>query len=313
MTPRRVLLYHPDDAEAYARLVRAPKGSISLDVCSTPEAASGPITQAEILYAWKFPPRLLAEAGLLRWIQAMGAGVESFLVPELPPRVVVTRATGMFGAWMAEYVLGWCLWATQRMEALREAQRQRRWQPLDPEPLHGKTLAVIGLGDIGRAIARAAAALGMSVVGVSRSGKKARGVAAVYRPAAIGRALSQADFVVAVLPLTKETRGLIGERELQAMKRSAWLVNVGRGAVVEEAALVRALVAGRIAGAVLDVFETEPLPPGHPLWTLPNVVVTPHISGPSVPEEIAPVFNDNLKRYRAGRRLRFVVDRSLGY
>jgi glyoxylate/hydroxypyruvate reductase A len=311
--PRRVLLYHPAEAEAYARLVKAPRGAISLDVCSTPREAAASIAEAEILYAWKFPAHLLAKASRLRWIQAMGAGVESFLVPELPAGVVVTRATGMFGAWMAEYTLGWCAWVTQGMEALREAQRQRLWRPLDPEPLHGKTLAIIGLGDIGSAIARAAVALGMSVIGVSRRGKKERGVASVYRPAALSRALGQADFVVTVLPLTAETRGLIGEAELRAMKSSAWLVNIGRGPVIHETALVRALTERRIAGAILDVFETEPLPADDPLWTLPNVVITPHISGPSVPGEIAPVFNDNLKRYLASRRLRFVVDRSRGY
>lgn len=313
MTPRPILLYHPDEAAAYARLVRAPRGSIRLDVCSTPDEAAERVTDAEILYAWKFPSHLLAKASRLRWIQAMGAGVESFLVPELPNRVVVTRSTGMFGAWMAEYTLGWCTWVMQRMAAFREAQRRRLWLPLVPDALHGKTLTIVGLGDIGRAIARAARAFGMRVIGVSRSGKKERGVAAVYRPSLITRALGQADFVVAVLPLTRETRGLIGEAELRAMKPSAWLVNIGRGPVVSETALVRALGAGQIAGAILDVFDTEPLPPDHPLWALPNVVVTPHISGPSVPREIAPVFNENLRRYLAGRKLRYVVNRPRGY
>lgn len=313
MIPRRVLLYHPDEAEAYARLVKAPRGAIRLDVCSTPEAAVKPIRGAEILYAWRFPPHLLAKASRLRWIQGMGAGVESFLVPELPARVIVTRAAGIFGPWMAEYTLGWCAWVSQRMEAFREAQRQRLWRALDPGPLHGRTLAIVGLGDIGKAIARAARAVGMRVIGVSRSGKRERGVAAVYRPSAIARALGQADFVVIVLPLTKETRGLIGEAELRAMKPRAWLVSIGRGPVIDETALMRALSEKRIAGAILDVFETEPLSPDHPLWTLPNVVITPHIAGPSVPAEIAPVFNDNLRRYLAGRRLRHLVNRSRGY
>ena len=313
MTPRRVLVYHPDEAEAYARLVRARRGAVRLDVCSDPEEAAAHIAAAEILYAWKFPPDLLAKAGQLRWIQAMGAGVERFLVPDLPAHVQVTRATGMFGAWMAEYALGWCAWVTQRMETFREAQRQRRWVALDPQPLHSRTLAVIGLGDIGLAVARAGAALGMRVIGVSRRGKKQRGVAAVYRPPALKRALGQADFAVVVLPLTPETYGLIGEAELRTMKPTAWLLNIGRGPVIDEGALLRALADKWIAGAVLDVFETEPLPPDHPLWAMPNVVITPHISGPSGPAEIAPVFNDNLRRYLAGQKLRYVVDRSRAY
>ena len=310
---RRVLIYHPDEAEAYARLVKAPRGAIHLDVCATPEEAAVHIARAEILYAWKFPPDLLPKAGRLSWIQAMGAGVERFLVQGLPPRVRVTRATGMFGAWMVEYALGWCAWVTQRMEAFREAQRQHRWVALDPRPLHGRTLAIIGLGDIGSAIARAAASLGMRIIGVSRSGKKQRGVAAVYRPSDLKRALGQADFAVVILPLTGQTRDLIGEAELRAMKPTAWLLNIGRGPVIHDGALLRALEDKWIAGAVLDVFETEPLPPEHPLWAMPNVVVTPHISGPSVPAEIAPVFNDNLRRYLAGRRLRYLVDRSRAY
>lgn len=313
MTARRVLVYHPDEADAYAGLVRAPRGTVRLDVCSAPEEAAALIAEAEILYAWKFPPDLLARARQLCWIQAMGAGVEGFLVPDLPARVQISRATGMFGGWMAEYVLGWCAWVTQRMEAFREAQRQRRWVALDPQPLHGRTLAIIGLGDIGSAIARAATCLGMRVIGVSRSGKKRRGVAAVYRPPALQRALGQADFAVVVLPLTAETRGLIGQVELGALKPTAWLLNIGRGPVIDEGALLRALADKRIAGAVLDVFETEPLRPDHPLWAMPNVVITPHISGPSVPAEIAPVFDDNLRRYLAGRRLRFLVDRARAY
>lgn len=313
MTPRRILVYHPDEAEAYARLVKARRGAVRLDVCSTPEEAATRIAEAEILYAWKFPTDLLAKGANLRWIQAMGAGVERFLVPDLPPHVRITRATGMFGRWMAEYALGWCAWVTQRMETFREAQRQRRWVALDPQPLHGRTLAVIGLGDIGLAVARAGAALGMRVIGVSRRGEKQRGVAAVYRPPALKRALGQADFAVVVLPLTEETRGLIGEAELRAMKPTAWLLNIGRGPVMDEGALVGALRRKRIAGAILDVFETEPLPPDHPLWAMPNIVITPHISGPSVPAEIAPVFNDNLRRYLRGKRLRFLVDRSRRY
>ena len=130
---------------------------------------------------------------------------------------------------------------------------------------------------------------------------------------ALGRALADADFVLLVLPLTEATRGLIGAAQLGAMRPTAWLLNIGRGALVEETALLHALERRTIAGAVLDVFATEPLPSEHPLWGLDNVVITPHISGPNVPEEIAPVFNDNLARYLAGRRLRHVVDRRRGY
>ena len=312
MTPRSVLLYHPEEAEVYARLVKAPRGAIRLHPCSTPEEASLFIGEAEILYAWNFPQELLAKTEQLRWIQAMGAGVERFLVPELPRFVLLTRAA-VFGPWMAEYTLAWCGWVTQRLEQFREHQRQRRWTPARPDQLRGKTLAILGLGDIGREIARLARAFGMRVIGVSRSGRKLPRIEVVYRTSALTRVLAQCDFAVVTLPLTPETRGLIGEHELRAMKPSAWLLNIGRGPVVQERALLRALDEQWISGAILDVFEAEPLPPGHPLWGRENVVVTPHIAGPSLPEEIAPIFNDNLRRYLSGKKLRHLVDRARGY
>jgi phosphoglycerate dehydrogenase-like enzyme len=215
---------------------------------------------------------------------------------------------------MAEYVLGWCLWVTQRIAAYRDAQRRRQWiQHVPPERLAGKTLVIVGVGDIGRVVARAARGLGLRVIGVTRSGRRVAGLERVYPVRALRRALGAADFVAVILPLNERTRGLIGAAELAAMRPTAWLLNIGRGPVVDETALIHALERRAIAGAVLDVFATEPLPPDHPLWALDNAVITPHISGPSTPEELAPVFNDNLARYLAGRPLRHVVDRRRGY
>jgi phosphoglycerate dehydrogenase-like enzyme len=243
----------------------------------------------------------------------MGAGVD-WALPELPPAVLVTRAPGVFGAWMSEYVLGWCAWVTQRMEAYRAAQRDRRWiDAVLPQRLRGKTMTLVGVGDIGRAIARLARALGMRVIGVSRTGRRVPGLERVYRTAGLHRALAAADFAVLVVPLTPQTRRLIDAPALTAMRPEAWLINVARGPVVDEPALVQALRSRRIAGAILDVFDTEPLPDDHPLWGLDNVVVTPHISGPSTAEELTPIFNVNLARWLAGRPLAHVVDRTRGY
>jgi glyoxylate/hydroxypyruvate reductase A len=310
----RVLVYHPDEASEYAALVRAPRGRVELSVCATPAEAAAAVAGADVVYAWKFPPALYPDAAHLRWLQAMGAGVDWALVPGLPAGVTLTRAPGVFGPWMREYVLGWCLAVTQRIELYRSAQRERRWRAETiPERLGGKTMVVVGLGDIGRAIAAAARGLGMRVVGVSRSGRRVREADRVYRLPRLATALAQGDFVVLVLPLTDQTCGLVGKAALAAMRPTAWLLNVGRGAVVDEPALVTALRERRIAGAVLDVFAQEPLPPDHELWSLDNVVVTPHIAGPSTAHEIAPVFNDNLARWLAGRPLRHVVDRTRGY
>ena len=312
---RGILVYYPEarEARAYADLIRLPSRSLSVHVASTPEEAAGPAVEAEIFYCWGLPRRFLGQAKRLRWIQCMGAGVERLLVPELPSQVRITRAAGIFGPWMAEYSVGWCLWVTQRMKGFLASQRTRRWEPVDPIPLRGQTLCVVGLGDIGRHVARAGRALGMRVIGVTRSGRGPREAERVYRTRALRSALARADFVVLALPLSDDTRGLLGAAELAAMKTSAWLINIARGPIVDETALLDALRGGRLGGAVLDVFDTEPLPSDHPFWGMDNVVVTPHISGPSTPREIGPIFADNLRRYVAGRPLRHQVDRTRGY
>lgn len=306
-----ILVYHPEEAETYARLVRPPRGA-TIHCCGTPGDAARVIGETEVLYAWGFPAHLLARAPRLRWVQVMGAGVDRFLVPELPAGVVLTRAP-VFGPWMVEYVFGWCAWVTQKMETYRAAQRDHRWIDTAPGRLRGRTLAIVGLGEIGRAVAKVARSFGMRVIGVSRSGRPVAQVERVYPVGRLASALAAADFAALACPLTPETRGLIGARELAALRPGAWLVNIARGLIVEEAALLEALRARRIGGAVLDVFDEEPLPPDHPLWDFPNVVVTPHVSGPSTPDEIAPIFNENLRRYAAGRRLAHVVDRRQSY
>ena len=314
-SPAAVLVYHPDEAEAYARLIRIPAGhEVAVHVCATEAEAGAVVAEVDVAYAWQLPPVLYGKARRLAWLQAMGAGADWALVRELPARVTVTRAPGIFGPWMSEYVLGWCSWVTQRMETYRAAQREQRWiGAVLPGRLRGKTMTLVGVGDVGREIARVARAVGMHVIGVSRSGGRVPAVERVYRPGYLPRALAAADFVVVVVPLTAKTRGLIDDRAFAAMRPDAWLLNIGRGAVLDEAALLRALQSQRIAGAILDVFPAEPLPPNHPLWRLDNVVITPHVAGPSTPDEIAPVFNDNLARYVRGRPLQHVVDRARGY
>ena len=314
--PKQVLVYYPDEGEArrYAALIPPRRGRVVVHVASTADEAARVAPDVDVIYGWKVPPAIYEKAGKLAWLQVMGAGVDWALQPELPRRIVVTRVPGVFGPWMAEYVLAWCTFVTQRIEAYRAAQRDRRWiDTVLPIRLRGTTLVVVGLGEIGRTIARSARALGVRVVGVSRSGTAVRGVDRVFRVAQLRRALGLADWVVITTPLTPATRGLIDAGALAAMKPTAWLLNIARGPVVDEPALIDALRRRTIAGAVLDVFETEPLPRDHALWELDNVVVTPHISGPSTPEEIAPVFADNLARFVAGRPLRHVVDRQRGY
>ena len=311
--PVSVLVYHPEEAATYARLVRAPRGRVRVRVATTPAEAAPYLGEIDVLYTWGFPSDLLPHARRLRWVQVMGAGVDSFLDAPFPPKVILTRLEGVFGPWMTEYTFAWMLWGTQHVESLRTAQRSARWEPIMPRLLRGRTLGLIGLGSTGRTIARAARAFSMRVIGLNRSGRRVPEVERVYRRPGVRELLRASDYVVLAAPLTPESRGIIGEAELRAMRPGAWLLNIGRGALVQEDALLRALRERWIAGAVLDVFLEEPLPPTHPFWEMPNVVVTPHISGPNDPAEIAPIFNDNLQRFLQGRPLRGRVDLRRGY
>jgi phosphoglycerate dehydrogenase-like enzyme len=314
--PRRehaILVYHASEAERYASLIHAPR-RVRVLVAHDTNGARAAIADVDIVYAWKLPTELYREAARLRWVQAMGAGVDWALRQPLPAGVALTRVPGIFGPWMSEYVLGWCLWVTQRMAMYLDARAERRWlQTVPPDRLRDKTLLLVGVGDIGRAVARAARAVGARVEGVNTTGRPVREVDRIHPARQLRVALGRADFVVLLVPLTDSTRGLIGPAELAAMKPGAWLINIARGAVIDEAALVAALEGGRIGGAVLDVFETEPLPADHAFWKLPNAIVTPHIAGPSTAEEIAPIFDDNLRRFLAGRPLRHRVDVTKGY
>ena len=216
--PVSVLVYHPDEAQAYARLVRAPRGQVRLRVASTPETAMPFVEEMDVLYTWGFPAELLPLARRLRWVQVMGAGVNAFLDVPFPPKVVLTRVEGVFGPWMAEYVFGWLLWASQRTEVLRAGQRLRRWEPINPVLLRGKTLGIVGVGSIGRVIASIGHAFQMRVLGLSRTGRRIPECDRVYRRPAFHEFLAASDYVVLVAPLTPETRGMLGEPELHAMR-----------------------------------------------------------------------------------------------
>ncbi len=281
------------------------------------EAALGEIEIA----VKQFPQALMPQAPHLRWFQQWGAGADWLLHhPAVAASdLVITTGSGVHAIPISEHILAYLFAFARALPKAIRSQTQYVWQ--QPEwghlfELAGKTMVLIGVGAIGERTALMAHALGIRVLGVRHNADvNTPGVEAMFAPAALLDLLPQADFVVITVPLTEATRGLIGAAELQAMKASAYLVNIGRGAVIDEVALVRALQAGKLAGAGLDVFASEPLPPDSPLWAMENVIITGHYAGatPIYEQRAMTIFLDNLRRYRAGEPLRNVVDKASGY
>jgi phosphoglycerate dehydrogenase-like enzyme len=273
--------------------------------------------EAEVLLSW-FAGRELLEAVIeraprLRWVHSASVGVDTVLVPALVERpIVLTNARGVYSAALGEFALAAMLFFAKDLRRMVRSQGEGRWDPFDVEMLKGQVLGIAGYGDIGHAVAERARAFGMRILALRR---RVEADPLVERADSLREMLAASDYVAAALPLTAGTRGLIGERELAAMKASAVLINLGRGPVVEEAALVRALEGKRIRGAVLDVFDEEPLPAGHPFYRLENVLLSPHCADHTAGwmEETLELFLENFERFRRGEALRNVVDKVRGY
>ena len=273
-----------------------------------------------MLSGFRLPENVPARTPKLRWVQAMAAGVERFLTSGIiEAGVTLTNAKGIAATPIAEWVLGAMLMFSKRMPAhfVRKAQHDYQRADVLPFSLEGKTVGVLGLGAIGGEIARLSKAVGMTVLATRKnpSGNLPPCVDALFGPEGTRDLLTKSDFVAVALPLTGETRAFIGEAELEAMHPASYLMNVGRGPIIDEAALVRALQDSKIAGAALDVFEKEPLPPNSPLWDLENVIYSPHISGEvdDYDDRVVSLFSRNLARYVNGETLLNVVDRDKGY
>jgi len=261
---------------------------------------------------------LVAEAPTLRWVQSHGAGVDGLITPALiESDVALTNAAPIHTVPMAETVMALILAATKRLPEHAWDQRERTWRRLPKRELRGSTVGVVGIGKIGAEVARLCAAFGARVVGLRRTppAELPPGVARVYGPDGLHALLAESDYVVLALALNPTSRGLIGARELALLKEDAVLVNVARGDVIDEVALIDGLRAGRPAFACLDTFQTEPLPPSSPLYELPNVLITPHnsASSPHMEERVIELFLDNLGRLVRGEPLLNVVDKRRGY
>jgi phosphoglycerate dehydrogenase-like enzyme len=315
--------------------IRAAAPGAQLVTVSIEGLADGPLDDVEVLLrgflsAEAFD-RLLARAPRLIWVHSASAGVERVLTPAGRERgLVVTNARGVFSRPIAEYVLMMILAVSRRLPQLLELQHERTWQPLEGAELRDVTVGIVGLGSIGRAVGSLATAFGCRVIAIRRradpdaemgidDGQDEPGdrfvPGRVMGPAGLPELLAESDFIVLAAPLTAETEGIIDEAALAGVKPGSWLINVARGRLIDERALLRALREGPLGGAVLDTFREQPLQPDSPFYDLPNVIVTPHTSWSSgrVLDRSVELFCDNLRRYAAGEPLVNVVDPAAGY
>lgn len=303
-----------EDAADYTRHLPGDLEGARLHVAAGEQDLGPEARQAQVALA---KPALLArvldQLPQLRWVQSTFAGVDPLLRSGLRQDYILTGVKGVFGPLMSEYVFGQIIAVERGFAALRAAQRERRWEPRAYRGLSGLTLGVAGLGSIGQHIVATAGHFGMRVVGYRRRPGEVEGVDRVYSGEAFREFAAVPDYLVLVLPATPESHHLVNADTLDAMGAGSWLINVGRGAVVNETALAGALQARRIGGAVLDVFEDEPLAPESPLWDLDNCVVTPHVAAESFPSDIVAIFLENWRRYRAGEPLQHVIDFQRGY
>lgn len=311
----KILINHPS-ADNFLQLVCTQFPDI--DVISTPtEALADHIAEADILLSNQFPADLIEKAKNLKWFQCTMAGVDSALsVRDKLGDIIVTNARGIHGDVIADYVMAGATMLHWDFRGFLKDQSSKAWKARPVVPLADMTFGVIGLGSIGATIARRASSAGMKVLGTRRDASlPVEGVNRVYPFEQLGEMLPECDFVVLALPATRETIGSISASTFSRMKPGAIFINIARGNIVVESEMVQALQQGVIAGAVLDVFEVEPLPDASPLWDMPNVIVTPHVAGyPSdYTGRVASIFTRNVERFLAGQPLENVVDPQRGY
>jgi phosphoglycerate dehydrogenase-like enzyme len=316
------LLVLADPATPELAMLEALPDTTTIAVGSTPEAFERTAARADVILneadahvleqVWRMAPRV-------RWVHSLSAGLDGMLFPALVESPVpLTNARGVFSDALGEFAIGAVLYFAKDIRRLIRSQMAGVWDPFDVAEIRGQSLGIVGYGDVGRAVASRAHALGMKVFALRRRPELSREdpcIERMFGPDQKHQMLAQSDYVVVTLPLTPESRGLIGERELVSMKPGSVLINIGRGPVVDEAALIQALKRKRIRGAALDVFDVEPLPPGHPFYRLDNVLLSPHSADNTAgwKKRSMQVFLENFERFQRGEPLVNVVNKQLGY
>jgi phosphoglycerate dehydrogenase-like enzyme len=300
------------------------KDRASVTLCNTEEALSTHVAQAEILVLWepglfKLLKPAFPKGSSLRWIHTRSAGVDSCLFPELVDSdVILTNSKGIYASSLSEFVIAAILFFAKDFRRMIRSQQAHKWDQFKVTDVRGQTLGIVGVGDIGKTIANRAHGLGLRVIGCKQNINDVLGcdqIEQLYAPAHLGEMLKQCDYVVICAPLTPATHGMIDEQALRTMKPNCVMINIGRGPVVQEAALIRALTERWIKGAALDVFSEEPLSPDSPLFELENLLLSPHCA--DITEHVfwpaARLFVKNFMRYINGELLLNIVDKRAGY
>jgi len=304
-------------SEADLARIQAVSSSLVVAQAENSEQAIARAADAQVVFAGHWSDDLWKAAPQLRWVQSGGAGVERFLTPGfIASPILLTNAAGVYAIPIAEHVIALLLAFARGLHRTVRSQLAHQWEYPEVRELRGATLGIIGMGGIGTEVARRAKGLGMRVIAVRRRPERPREFADDLRGAdALPWLLAESDYLALCTALTPNTRHLIGEAELRIMKPTAFLVNIGRGGLIDEPALASALQSGAIAGAGLDVFAHEPLPAHSPLWDMPNVIITPHDAGdsPHSHHRLMALFCENLRRYLAGEELLNLVDKREGY
>ena len=316
------LMIHNDKAETLLEPLSRRHPDVEVSLCTDYPSLPALLEahKPDALYTVRFAgtpgfprPAILASPSL-RWVSVGGSGTDH-LAPWDPARLTVTNAAGVGAPTMAQYAIAAALHFNLGLPGFAAAQRERRWAPTSVASLEGRTILILGLGKTGQAVARLAKAHGMHVIGLRARPAPTPSVDRVEPVARLGELLPEADFLVVCVPLTAETRGLMDAAAFARLKPGAVLVDVSRGGVVQQAALIEALGSGRLKGAALDVFETEPLPADNPLWGRENVIITPHCSSvyEGWEQRSIEMFCDNLDRWKRGETLTNIVDPARGY
>lgn len=310
--------------EPQLRMLEQLPPDTGIAVGNTIEAFERSARDATVIFNWSLNGGLLREVFRMcprvQWVHTRSAGLDNILFPELVASPVpLTNGTGVFSPSLGEFALAGILFFAKDLRRMIRNQEAGVWEQFDITEITGQTVGIVGYGDIGRAVASRVRAMGMRVIAVKRKGPPLYNVdpmvSQIYRPDQLPEFLTQCDYVVVAAPLTPETQSMIGREAFAAMKPGAIIINVGRGPVIDEAAMVEALQSGRIAGAVLDVFDQEPLPAGHPLYSLKNVLLSPHCADhtPDWLERAMQFFIDQYHRFLKGEPLKNVADKQAGY